>query len=73
MFYGHDVTPSNLLSGEYPKPLGAGPLYRALEEIYESVADRGAVAVSSSSRRQLRVGGASASDPTQADEYGFSR
>lgn len=32
-FYGEKVTPSVLLSGEYPSPKGAAPLYKALDEV----------------------------------------
>jgi lipid-binding SYLF domain-containing protein len=32
-FYGQKISPSVLLSGEYPKPRGAKPLYDALDEI----------------------------------------
>ena len=30
----HEVKPGTLLSENYPKPLGAFPLYRALEEVF---------------------------------------
>jgi lipid-binding SYLF domain-containing protein len=33
VFYGEKVKPSMLLSGEYPKPKGAEPLYIALEDM----------------------------------------
>jgi len=33
VFYGEKVKPSDLLSGEYPRPLGAEPLYKALDEM----------------------------------------
>lgn len=32
-FYGQKISPSVLLSGEYPRPRGAQPLYDALDEI----------------------------------------
>lgn len=32
-FYGEEVSTSSLLSGEYPRPRGAEPLYRALQDI----------------------------------------
>jgi hypothetical protein len=32
-FYGQKLSPSVLLSGEHPRPLGAQPLYEALDEI----------------------------------------
>ena len=35
-FYGHDVNPAMLLSGNYPRPLGADPLYRALSEVLKT-------------------------------------
>lgn len=30
-FYGQDVTPAQLLSGEYPPPRASDPLYKALQ------------------------------------------
>lgn len=35
-FYGQKISPSVLLSGEYPRPRGAQPLYDALDEILGS-------------------------------------
>eukprot|EP01038_Epipyxis_sp_PR26KG_P011820 gene11820-15818_t len=32
-FYGEKISPSVLLSGDYPQPKGAAPLYKALDEI----------------------------------------
>ena len=34
-FYGEKISPSALLSGEYPNPRGAEPLYAALEEVMQ--------------------------------------
>jgi lipid-binding SYLF domain-containing protein len=32
-FYGQDIKPTALLTGQYPRPVAAEPLYKALEEI----------------------------------------
>jgi lipid-binding SYLF domain-containing protein len=36
-FYGMDVAPSVLLSGDYPRPKAAEPLYKALSEVMTSI------------------------------------
>lgn len=63
VFYGEKVKPSMLLSGEYPKPKGAEPLYIALEDMINS-ADSGMATGSSSSSR-----GRNGYDDTR-DRYG---
>jgi lipid-binding SYLF domain-containing protein len=32
-YYGTDILPAELLSGSFPRPKGAEPLYRALAEV----------------------------------------
>ena len=49
VFYGEKVKPSMLLSGEYPRPKGAEPLYIALEDMINS-SDESNMPSSSSSR-----------------------
>ena len=75
IFYGQDVNPSKLLSGEYPKPIGAGPLYRALEEVFEAAASKGSIASSSSQRLRGSMAGAKSFESGQAgcSEYGITR
>jgi hypothetical protein len=64
-FYGEDVSATALLSGEYPKPKGGEPLYKALEQllrvpepsqapriVYEAASPKPAANVSSSASNE---------------------
>jgi len=65
VFYGEKISPSQLLSGEYPRPKGAQSLYKALDEI---MIDGGGIDddMTSSNYRSFY-----ASEGRQLDEFGL--